>query len=258
MAEKNHIYFASDLHFGMHPIEESRLRERHFVDWLEEIRSDAKEIWLLGDVFDYWFEYSKVVPRGFTRFLGKLATLADEGVEIHIFPGNHDVWLFNYLPEEIGATIHRGSIVKTWNNKTFMLGHGDGLLKSDRLYRLLQSIFKNKTMQWLFARLHPNGSSAFAQWWSRKSRSKKGVFVPFLGIEKEHQLIFAKETLKKQPDISYFVFGHRHIPSRIRISQTSEVFCLGDWIFNFTYAVFDGETLQLKKFFDGKGEIIVL
>lgn len=250
------IYFASDLHLGMYPLDESRQRERYFVEWLEEIRSDAKEIWLLGDVFDYWFEYSKVVPRGFTRFLGKLASLADEGVEIHIFPGNHDVWLFSYLQEEIGAIIHRGNITKTWNNKTFLLGHGDGLLKSDRSYRLLQSVFKNKTMQWLYARLHPNGSSAFAQWWSRKSRNKKGAFIPFLGIEKEHQVIFARQTLEEQPDINYFVFGHRHIPFRIRISPTSQVVCLGDWISNFTYGVFDGEELHLRKFFEDRGEII--
>jgi len=258
MPERNRIYFASDLHFGMHPAEESRKRERYFVDWLEEIRHDATELWLLGDVFDYWFEYSKVVPRGFSRFLGKLATLADEGVELHIFPGNHDVWLFNYLPEEIGAIIHRGSVVKTWNNQNFLLGHGDGLLKSDRAYRLLQSVFKNRRMQWLYARLHPNGSMTFAQWWSKKSRTKKGAYVPFLGIEKEHQVIFAKKYLEKQPAIDYFIFGHRHVPFIIRVSPSSQVVCLGDWIGNFTYAVFDGEKLHLKKRFEDRGKIITL
>ena len=258
MAEKNRIYFASDLHLGMQPMENSRLRENIFVDWLEQIRHDAKELWLLGDVFDYWFEYTKVVPRGFVRFLGKLASLADEGIEIHIFPGNHDVWFYSYLTEEIGVSIHQKILIKTWNNKKFMLGHGDGLLKSDRGYRILQGIFRNKVMQWLYARIHPNGSTSFAQWWSRKSRTKKGAYVPFLGIDKEHQVIFAKKTLDMQPDINYFIFGHRHIPFQIYLSPTSKVICLGDWIINFSYAVFDGEELHLKKFFPDRGSIITM
>ena len=258
MAERNKVYFASDLHLGMDPLEKSRLRERYVVDWLEQISHDAKEVWFIGDVFDYWYEYSKVVPRGFVRFLGKLASLADEGVEIHFFPGNHDVWLFDYLPEEIGVIIHKGNLIKTWNDKKFMLGHGDGLLKSDRAYRLLQRIFRNKTLQWFYARIHPNGSTSFAQGWSKKSRNKDGAFVPFLGVEGEHQIIYAKKVLESQSDINYFVFGHRHIPFQVQLSPSSQVICLGDWISNFTYAVFDGEKLQLKKFFEDRGEIITL
>ncbi len=258
MAERTRIYFASDLHLGMHPLQESLERERRFVEWLDEIRSDARELWLLGDVFDYWFEYRKVVPRGFTRFLGKLATLSDEGVDIHIFTGNHDVWIFDYLPQEIGMTVHRGVVTRTWNNHRFMLGHGDGLLKSDWWYRLLQSIFKNRMMQWLYARLHPNGSTAFAQWWSRKSRGEKGAHVSFLGVDKEHQVIYARHLLEKDPGIEFFIFGHRHIPFQIRLNEKSQVVCLGDWIYNFTYAVFDGEQLHLKKYLEDRGEIITL
>lgn len=258
MTARKKIYFASDLHLGMHPLETSREREAVIVEWLEQIRSDAKEIWLLGDVFDYWYEYKKVVPRGFVRFLGKLASLADEGIEIHLFPGNHDVWFFDYLPEEIGLSIHRGKLLKTWGEKTFLLGHGDGLSKSDWSYRQLQKIFKSKSMQWLYTRIHPNGSTSFAQWWSKKSRTKKGSYVPFLGVEKEHQIVYAKDKVEKNPDISYFVFGHRHIPFQVRVSPSSEVFCLGDWIHNFTYAVFDGKELQLKKFLEDRGEIIKL
>jgi UDP-2,3-diacylglucosamine hydrolase len=258
MAGKNNIYFASDIHLGMFPQEDSRLRESIFVDWLESIRHDAKEIWLLGDVFDYWFEHKKVVPRGFVRFLGKLASLADEGIEIHLFPGNHDVWFFDYLPEEIGLSLHHNTLLKTWNNKQFLLGHGDGLLKSDWAYRSLKGVFGNKVMQWLFARIHPNGSSSFAQWWSRKSRTKKGAYVPFLGADKEHQAIFARKTLETQADINYFIFGHRHVPFQIQLSPTSKVVCLGDWIVNFTYAVFDGEELHLKKFFQDRGTIITI
>ncbi|MEN8155711.1 MAG: UDP-2,3-diacylglucosamine diphosphatase [Bacteroidota bacterium] len=258
MAERTHIYFASDLHLGMYPKEESLQRERHFVKWLDEICEDAKELWLLGDVFDYWFEYRKVVPRGFTRFLGKLATLSDQGVEIHIFTGNHDVWLFKYLPEEIGVTIHRKTLTRSWNNHRFMLGHGDGLLRSDWSYRLLQGLFKNRILQWLYARIHPNGSTAFAQWWSKKSRQKQGAWVSFLGVDKEHQIKYAKKVLQTDPAIEYFLFGHRHVPFWIQLSETSQVISLGDWITNFTYAVFDGEQLHMKKYFDDRGEIIRL
>lgn len=256
MTERTKIYFASDLHLGMFPDAESLERERSFVDWLEMIRKDASELWLLGDVFDYWFEYRKVVPRGFTRFLGKLAQLSDEGIEIHIFTGNHDVWIFNYLPSEIGLTVHRKPLLQTWGGKRFLLGHGDGLVPSDAGYRLLQRIFQNRVLQWLYARIHPNGSISFAQWWSRKSRSKKGAFVPFLGKEKEHQVRYARKALLKDPGISYFIFGHRHIPFDIRLTDTSRVICLGDWIVNFTYAVFDGHELLLKKHFTDRGEIL--
>ena len=256
MAERNHIYFASDLHLGMHPISESQERERWFVEWLEMIRKDASELWLLGDVFDYWFEYRKVVPRGFTRFLGKLAQLSDDGIEIHVFTGNHDVWIFNYLPQEIGLTVHKKQLFRTWGGKRFLLGHGDGLISSDRGYRLLQRLFHNRLLQWFYARIHPNGSTSFAQWWSRQSRTKKGSFVPFLGVEKEHQVRYAKKMLENDPGIDYFVFGHRHIPFDISLNKKARVICLGDWISNFSYAVFDGKDLHLKKQFEERGEII--
>jgi UDP-2,3-diacylglucosamine hydrolase len=256
MSEKTQIFFASDLHLGMHPASESIERERWFVQWLETIRKDARELWLLGDVFDYWFEYRKVVPRGFTRFLGKLAQLSDEGVEIHLFTGNHDVWIFNYLPEEIGLTVHRKELLRSWGGKNFLLGHGDGLVSSDRAYRFLQGIFHNRLLQWTYARIHPNGSTSFAQWWSRNSRMKKGSFVPFLGVEKEHQLRYARKRLEKEPGIDYFVFGHRHIPYDIHLDSSTRVICLGDWISNFTYAFFDGKELHLRKFFEDRGEII--
>lgn len=256
MGERSHIYFASDLHLGMHPGEDSLRREKYFVDWLEEIRKNASELWLLGDVFDYWFEYRKVVPRGFTRFLGKMAQLSDEGISIHIFTGNHDVWFFDYLPAEIGATIHRNIVIREWNNHRFLLGHGDGLIPADRGYRLLQGIFRNRTLQWLYSRIHPNGSMAFAQWWSRKSRQKKGSYVSFLGAEKEHQVIYARNAIAEDPSIEYFVFGHRHVPYQIRIAENSHVVCLGDWISNFTYAVFDGEHFQMHRYLEDRGEII--
>ena len=256
MAERNLIYFASDLHLGMHPREESLRREKLFVQWLEEIRDDAAELWLLGDVFDYWFEYKKVVPRGFTRFLGALATLSDTGVDIHLIPGNHDIWVFDYLPAEIGLQVHRKSIARSWNKHQFLLGHGDGLYRGDRMYRLLQAIFKNRIIQWFYARIHPNGSMAFAHWWSKKSRKKHGTIGSFTEADREHQVQFARKELKKNPSIEYFIFGHRHLPFDIRIADNSRVICLGDWIGNFTYGVFDGKEFQLKKYLEDQGGII--
>jgi UDP-2,3-diacylglucosamine hydrolase len=256
MAERNRIYFASDLHLGMQSPGESLEREKLFVEWLEEIRKDASELWLLGDVFDYWFEYKKVVPRGFTRFLGALASLSDEGVEIHLIPGNHDIWVFDYLPNEIGLKVHRKSVRREWNMHRFHLDHGDGLHPGDMNYRMLQRLFKNRTTQWLYARIHPNGSMAFAHRWSRKSRKKHGALGSFMGVDKEHQLQFARLELEKNPDIEYFIFGHRHIPYDIRIAENSRVICLGDWIGNFTYGVFDGKEFRLERFLPGKGEII--
>ena len=256
MAERNRIYFASDLHLGMDPPEESLQREKLFIEWLEEIRKDALELWLLGDVFDFWFEYKKVVPRGFTRFLGTLASLSDEGVEIHFIPGNHDIWVFDYLTTEINLKVHRTSIRREWNKHQFYLGHGDGLHKGDRNYRMLQSVFKNRLIQWFYARIHPNGSMAFAHRWSKKSRMKHGTLGSFMGADNEHQIQFARKEIEKHPDIEYLIFGHRHIPYDIRIAENSRVICLGDWIGNFTYGVFDGKEFRLEKFLPGKGEII--
>lgn len=256
MSEKSRIYFASDLHLGMQPAEESLRREKLFVEWLEEIRKDARELWLLGDVFDYWFEYKKVVPRGFTRFLGALASLSDEGVQLHLIPGNHDIWVFDYLPAELNLQVHRKSLRKEWSGHCFYLGHGDGLHPGDLGYRALQGIFKNRLIQWFYARIHPNGSMAFAHWWSKKSRMKHGALGSFLGVDKEHQLQFARKELARHPEIEYFVFGHRHIPYDIQIAENSRVICLGDWIGNFTFGVFDGEEFRLEQYLPGKGEVI--
>lgn len=256
MIETKNIYFLSDIHLGMHPLESSRERERVIVQFLEEIRPHASELWLMGDIFDYWYEYKHVVPRGFTRFLGTLASMADEGIEIHIFKGNHDVWYFDYMPEEIGARIHTGTEAHTWNGVNFLLGHGDGLLPSDRSYRLLQSVFHSRIAQWMYSRIHPNGSMAFAKAWSKKSRNSKHAYTPFLGADKEHQVIFARNYLHTHPDTRYFIFGHRHVAFDISIAEESQVFCLGDWIHNFTYAVFNGEKLELKQYYPDRGEII--
>lgn len=256
MPEKHRIYFISDLHLGMFPQERSLQREKLVVQWLDEVAKEATELWLLGDIFDYWFEYSKVVPKGFTRFLGKLASLSDQGVQIHLITGNHDIWAFNYLSEEIGIQIHRKALLKSWNNHTFLLGHGDGLHRGDFSYNMLQKLFKSRLIQWVYARFHPNGSTTFAHWWSRKSRLKHGAKEEFLGVDKEHQIQFARKEIEKHPEIEFFIFGHRHIPFDIEIAENSRVVCLGDWIGNFTYGQFDGEEFQLKKYLEDQGSII--
>jgi UDP-2,3-diacylglucosamine hydrolase len=246
LSNSKKIYFLSDLHLGMHPVEKSREREKKVVDWLESIRYDAEEIYLLGDIFDYWFEYKRVVPRGFTRFLGKIAEITDSGVKVNYFTGNHDVWVFDYLPEEIGVEVHRQPIIREYGGKKFYIAHGDGLGPNQSGYKLLKWLFTNKTAQWLYARIHPNLATGFALRWSKKSRYNKGITTEFLGIDKEYLIVYARKLLEKE-HFDYFLFGHRHMPYEYDLNEKSRFFYIGDWIQNFTYAVFDGTDLQLKK-----------
>ncbi len=242
------ICFASDFHLGMYPQDESRKREKIIVKWLSSAGPDMRELWLLGDLFDYWFEYRKVVPRGFTRFLGTLASLGDYGVNVHIFSGNHDVWMSDYLPLETGAEIHHSPLVTTMGNKKFYLSHGDGLTNKDAGYRLLKSVFRNRFLQWCYARLHPNGSTAFAQWWSKKSRYSKEMVHPYKGDENEEQIIHARKLLEQDPGIDFFIYGHRHLPFDVEIAQGKRAICLGDWISHFSFGVFDGNEFRLERF----------
>ena len=240
------IYFASDFHLGFPSFEKSIEREKKVVRWLDNIRSDAREIYLLGDIFDYWFEYRRVVPRGFTRFLGKISEITDSGIPVHFFTGNHDIWVFDYLPRETGIILHREPVIKEFNGLKFYLGHGDGLGPGDKKYKLLKKVFTSKTLQWLFARLHPNFSVWFAHKWSHSSRFSK-VNDPFKGEDKELLTIYAKEKLKTQ-HFDYFIFGHRHIPLNHPLSDKTRFLHTGDWINNFSYCVFDGEKVDLKFF----------
>ncbi|MBA7565154.1 UDP-2,3-diacylglucosamine hydrolase [subsurface metagenome] len=240
------IYFASDFHLGFLSYEKSLEREKKIVSWLDSIRSDASEIYLLGDIFDYWFEYKKVVPRGFTRFLGKISEITDSGIPVHFFTGNHDIWVFDYLPRETGIILHREPVIKEFNGLKFYLGHGDGLGPGDKKYKLLKKVFTSKTLQWLFARLHPNFSVWFAHKWSHSSRFSK-VNEPFKGEDKESLTIYAKEKLKTQ-HFDYFIFGHRHITLNHPLTDKSRFIHTGDWINNFSYCVFDGEKAEIKFF----------
>ncbi len=238
-------FFASDMHFGLYPRQKSFEREKLFVKWLDEIEASAQALFLQGDIFDFWYEYRKVIPRGFTRFLGKLCEFTDNGIPVHIFTGNHDVWMFDYLPSEVGAIIHRQHTLIEINGKKFYIGHGDGLGKGELGYKLLKACFTNKTLQWLFSKLHPNVALSFGHAWSRKSRYSKGIAEEFLGEDKEHQILFAKDYLKNNP-VDYFVFGHRHIPFEIQLNEKAKLINLGEWIFSNSFAEFDGSELKLK------------
>lgn len=241
------VYFASDFHLGLYPYDKSAEREKLIVTWLDSIKPDVKVLFLLGDIFDFWYEYRNVIPKGFTRFLGKLAELADNGVEIHYFTGNHDVWAFDYLSKEIGLTIYRKDTPFEINGRKFLVGHGDELGSDDYGYKFLKGVFKSKILQFLFSRIHPNLALAFGHTWSKHSRLSKGVSEAFLGEDKEHQILFARKYLKAN-NIDFFVFGHRHIPMDFKLSEKSRLINLGEWIRSNTYAVFDGETIELLKY----------
>lgn len=242
------IYFASDFHLGVPNHEASKAREKLLVTWLDQIKNDAEEIHLVGDIFDFWFEYKSTVPKGYVRFLAKIAEITDAGIPVYFYTGNHDMWMFDYLPQEIGVTIQRSPIKKTYNGKTFYIGHGDGLGPGDRFYKFLKLFFNSKICQWLFARLHPNLGMGIANGWSKKSRLtniEKGE--EFLGDENEWLYIYCKEILENE-HFDYFIFGHRHLVLDLEIKgKNSRYINLGEWVTgNPFYAVFDGEELHLK------------
>jgi UDP-2,3-diacylglucosamine hydrolase len=239
------IYFASDFHLGLPAGTDPREREKKVITWLKSIADDAKEIWLLGDIFDYWWEYKRVVPKGFTRFLGTIGQITDSGVPVHFFTGNHDMWVNDYFVVECGMTIHKEPLLTTFDNKKFLLAHGEGLGTNSFGYKLLLSIFKNKPLRVLYAAMHPNIGMIIGLRWSLNSRLGKGIAKEFLGEEKEDLLKYTREVLKSE-QIDYFLFGHRHLAMTYRISESSEVFFLGDWIKHGSFAQWNGKELILK------------
>ena len=241
------IYFASDLHLGVPNREKSLVREKLFVQWLDEIKNDAEAIYLVGDIFDFWFEYKKAVPKGYVRLLGKLAEISDLGIPIHIFTGNHDMWLFDYLEDEINAHIYREPIEISIKGKRFFISHGDGLGPGDNGYKLIKKIFKNKLCQWLFERIHPNLGISIAQYWSKKSRIANGEKDESYYGEKEWLTQFCKEKMKTN-DINFFIFGHRHLPLEVDLGNNTTYINLGEWVNYNSYAVFDGKRLELKRY----------
>lgn len=245
MTKRDKIYFVSDVHLGSPALSNNRERERLFADWLHNISSDARELYLMGDIFDFWFEFRKVVPRGYTRVLGRLAELTDMGISVHFFTGNHDMWVFDYLPQEIGVIVHKEPLITELMGKKFFLAHGDGLDKSDTGYLLLKKIFSNPFLQWLYARLHPNFSLHVAQLWSTKSRKNKKPNKTF-DPTSEGMYRYAASLLKRE-HFDFFVMGHRHKMVQIPIGTDSHYVLLGDWIEAYSYGVFDGEKFELKK-----------
>ena len=241
------IYFASDLHLGVPNREKSLVREKLFVQWLDEIKNDAEAIYLVGDIFDFWFEYKKAVPKGYVRLLGKLAEISDYGIPIHIFTGNHDMWLFDYLEDEINAHIYREPIEISIKGKRFFISHGDGLGPGDNGYKLIKKIFKNKLCQWLFERIHPNLGISIAQYWSKKSRIANGEKDESYYGEKEWLTQFCKEKMKTI-EVDYFIFGHRHLPLEVDLGNNTIYINLGEWVNYNSYAVFDGKRLELKRY----------
>jgi UDP-2,3-diacylglucosamine hydrolase len=238
-------YFAADVHLGL-PVGDARAREQRFVHWLEEIKQEAAAVFLLGDVFDFWCEYKTVVPRGFVRTLGKLAELTDAGIAVHFFPGNHDLWVFDYLPAETGVTVHRTPLEITLNNQVFYLAHGDNTGQLPRQYKALRRMFANRFFQRCFAAVHPRWGVAFARGWSRHSRLSKGLSYPFRG-EAERLVQFARQHNETHP-VNQYVFAHLHTPVQWPLGEQSQLTILGEWIKGCEYAVLNGSELQLKAF----------
>lgn len=242
------VYFASDFHFGVPNHAISLAREKKVVAWLKSIEHDASHIFLMGDLFDFWFEYKKAIPKGFTRFLGKLAELQDKGINIHIFTGNHDMWMFGYLPEELGVTVYKDPVVLTTSNHKLLIGHGDGLGPGDKTYKYLKMVFTSRLAQWLFARMHPNLGIALAQRWSKSSRlSNMKLEEKFKGEDREFIFSWCKD-MERNSHQDFYIFGHRHLPLDLNVAENSRYINLGEWVHFSPFAVYDGRTLELKTF----------
>jgi UDP-2,3-diacylglucosamine hydrolase len=251
LPEGKKVYFASDFHLGIPDRTSSLAREKRICEWLDGIRKDAAQLYLVGDLFDVWFEYKNVIPKGYTRFLGKLAELSDAGLPIEIFTGNHDLWMAGYFEEELNIPVHHQPIQRTFNGKKFFIGHGDGLGPGDHGYKLLKSVLRNPFSQWLYRRIHPDTGVGVAGWFSRRGpKHEDGKEEIFLGPEKEWLVQFSLDMLTKE-HFDYFIFGHRHIALEYPLPQNSLYVNLGDWIRYDSYGVFDGINLQLA-FYKGK------
>ncbi|MDB5135958.1 MAG: UDP-2,3-diacylglucosamine hydrolase [Mucilaginibacter sp.] len=247
MSTRNKLYFASDFHLGAPSYASSREREARLVRWLDMIKADAAEVFLMGDAFDFWFEYKTVVPKGYIRFLGKLAELADTGIKIYLFKGNHDMWMFDYFTKEFDATIISDELVIERNGKKFFLHHGDGLGPGDHSYKLLKKIFRSSICQWLFARIHPNFAVGIANYWSSHSRIANEKIANVILARQEYLVIFCRELLKTE-FYDYLVFGHRHKPLDIQVGENSRYINLGEWVSTYSYAEFDGKDMTIKYF----------
>ena len=240
------IFFISDLHLGIDHHLSSLEREKKVVSWLDSKQDEMKELYLVGDIFDHWFEYKSVVPKGYVRILGKFAELRDADIPINFFTGNHDMWMFRYLTDELGIPIYRQPIAKEYSGKKILIGHGDGLGPGDHGYKFIKKIFSHPLSQWAYARLHPNFGLWLMKYFSGKSRDSTSESHQFLGADKEWLIQYCESCLSDGQEYDYFVFGHRHLPIKYSLSNNKSVyFNLGDWLEFFTYGVFDGKEMQL-------------
>ncbi len=250
LTQDKKIYFASDQHFGVPNLQESRKREEKFIRWLDGIKKDAQILFLMGDLFDFWHEWKYVVPKGYIRVLGKIAELKDSGIAIYFFVGNHDLWMKNYFEEELGIPVYFEKRYYEISDKKFLLAHGDGLGPGDKGYKRMKKIFTNPLAQWAFRWLHPDIAMRIANYMSQKNKLISGVEdQKFLGEDKEFLIQYSKEKLKTE-NIDYFVFGHRHLPLIFDLEKGAKYINLGDWIVYFTYGVYDGRSFEVKKFED--------
>tara|TARA_R110000737_G_scaffold30922_2_gene49428 strand:- start:253 stop:1014 length:762 start_codon:yes stop_codon:yes gene_type:complete len=248
LPKRKKVYFASDNHLGAPTMKESRQRELKFVRWLDTIKSDAGVLFLMGDLFDFWFEYKTVIPKGFTRTLGKLAELSDAGIEIHYFVGNHDLWMNGYFEEELNIPVYHKPQQYNINGTSFFIGHGDGLGPDDKGYKRMKKVFTNPVAKWFFKWLHPDIGVRLAKYLSVSNKLISGDDdAKFLGNDKEWLVQYAHRKLEQQ-HYDHFIFGHRHLPLEIPLKENSKYTNLGDWINYYTYAEFDGEKLSLKEF----------
>jgi len=245
MSERKKIYFASDFHLGSPNHKESLIREKKICKWLNQISTDAKEIYLLGDLFDFWFEYDKVIPKGFERLKGKLAEISDMGIQIHFFNGNHDLWTFGYFEKELGVKVYKNPQIFEINNKSFYIAHGDGLGKGNLTYKLIKRVYLNIICQFLFAITPSSIGISLAKFLSNSSRKKN---IKYLTENAHKSLIEHSKKILKKRKIDYFIYGHIHEPKNIELNSNSRYVNLGDWVEHFSYAELDGETLLLKNF----------
>lgn len=254
------VYFISDAHLGSRALKHGRQRERRLCRFLDEIKDRAQALYMLGDMFDFWFEYPTVVPKGYTRFLGKLSELTDAGVEVHFFVGNHDMWCGDYLEKECGVVMHYRPILVEIADRVFYIGHGDGLGDPDRKFRILRSIFANRLCRKAFSWLHPTLGMEFGLRWAKHSRERHepmlrgdgGGDPGYLGEDRECLVLYAKQYLKAHPDTNFFIFGHRHIELDLALTREARVMILGDWITQCTYAVWDGTYMSLENYVEGE------
>lgn len=242
------FYFASDFHLGTPDSISSRERELRIIRWLDATVQDAAAIFLAGDLFDFWFEYRNAVPKGFTRFLGKLSELGDRGIPVHIFTGNHDMWMSGYLETECGVVVHTDPVVLNTGRHRLLVGHGDGLGPGDVAYKRLKKVFTSPVAQFLFRWLHPDIGIALAMRWSRSSRlSNEAREEKFQGEDREFLLAWCRET-EKRIHHDFYIFGHRHLPLDLEVGPASRYINLGEWVHYSTYVEYDGQRLELKSF----------